>query len=127
MRKLVLLFVVAGAMLALTAGLAMAVTKNGGSGDDTLRGTNKADTLRGESGDDTLYGYARADLLEGGSGEDDIFAGSGRDDVYAGSSADYINDGDDGDRDFIDCGSGFDTVRADFVDTLRDCEDVIRR
>lgn len=127
MRKLVVLFVVAGAMLALTAGIAMAVTKDGGSGDDTLRGTNNADTLRGGSGDDTLYGFARGDLLEGGSGEDDIFAGTGRDDVYAGSSADFVNDGDDGVRDFIDCGSGFDTVRADHVDTLRDCEDVIRR
>jgi hypothetical protein len=30
MRKLVMLFVVAGVMLALTAGIAMAVTKDGG-------------------------------------------------------------------------------------------------
>ncbi len=33
----------------------MAVTKTGGSGDDTLAGTGNADTLRGESGDDTFY------------------------------------------------------------------------
>jgi Ca2+-binding RTX toxin-like protein len=41
-------------MLALTAGIATAVTKNGGSGNDTLRGTDNADTLRGGSGYDTL-------------------------------------------------------------------------
>jgi Ca2+-binding RTX toxin-like protein len=41
-------------MLALTAGIAMAVTKYGGSGNDTLRGTDNADTLRGGSGTDTL-------------------------------------------------------------------------
>ena len=45
----------------MTAGIAMAVTKNGGSGDDTLGGTDNADTLRGGSGDDTLYGRG-ADL-----------------------------------------------------------------
>ena len=39
MRKVVLSFMVAGANLALTAGIAMAATKNGGSGNDTLRGT----------------------------------------------------------------------------------------
>ena len=54
MRKLVMLFVVAGAMLELTAGIAMAVTRDGGSSDDTLRGADNADTLRGGSGDDTL-------------------------------------------------------------------------
>ncbi len=62
MRKVVLSFMVAGAKLALTAGIAMAATKNGGSGNDTLRGTDNADTLRGGSGDDTLYGRGGADL-----------------------------------------------------------------
>ncbi len=82
----------------------MAVTKNGGSGDDTPRRTDNADTLRGGSGDDTLYGRG-ADLLESASGSDRIFASSGRDDVYAGSSGDTFY-ADDGYRDYIDCGSG---------------------
>lgn len=69
MRRIVMLAVIAAAVLALAAGTALAVTKNGGSGDDTLKGTNKADTLNGGSGNDTLYGYARADLLYGGSGQ----------------------------------------------------------
>ena len=71
----------------MTVGIAMAVTKNGGSGDDTPGRTDNADTLRGGSGDDTLYGRG-ADLLESASGSDRIFASSGRDDVYAGSSGD---------------------------------------
>jgi len=41
-------------MLALTAGISMAVTKNGGSGNYTLRGPDNADTLCGGSGIDTL-------------------------------------------------------------------------
>jgi Ca2+-binding RTX toxin-like protein len=111
-RKVVTLFVVAGAILALTAGIAMAVTKDGGSGDTTLRGG---------SGDDTLYGYARADSLEGDSESDRIFAGSGRDDIYAGSSGDTIY-ADDGYRDYIGCGSGFDRVQGDNFDRVVDCE-----
>jgi hypothetical protein len=46
------------------------------------------------------------------SGGDRIFAGSGGDAIYA----------DDGYRDYIDCGSGFDRVQHDNFDRVVDCE-----
>ena len=104
----------------MTVGIAMAVTKNGGSGDDTPGRTDNADTLRGGSGDDTLYGRG-ADLLESASGSDRIFASSGRDDVYAGSSGDTFY-ADDGYRDYTDCDSGTDRVQRDNFDRVVDCE-----
>ncbi len=127
MRKMVLLMAAMGALLVLTAGLALAVTKSGGSGNDNLRGTNGADVLSGGSGDDVLRGLVGADRLSSGSGEDEVFGGSGRDAISGGSGDDFISDGDDGVRDTINCGTGFDTVRADRVDNLDDCERVTRR
>jgi len=68
-----------------------------------------------------LYGRGGADLLEGDSGSDWIFAGSHRDDVYAGSGGHTIY-ADDGYRDYMECGSGFDRVQRDNFDRVVDCE-----
>ena len=76
---------------------------------------------RGGPGDDTLCGRGGAGLLEGDSGSDWIFDGPGRDDVYAGSSGETIY-ADDGYRDYIDCGIGFDRVQRDNFDRVVDCE-----
>jgi Ca2+-binding RTX toxin-like protein len=80
---------------------------SGGAGDDVLVGSGGNDRLYGSAGNDTLDGeqpsaMAGRDRLNGGGGDDRIYA--------------Y-----DGERDHIDCGSGNDTVDADPIDDLRDC------
>ena len=65
---------------------------DGGSGDDTLRGTNARDRLDGGFGSDTLYGNAGDDQLwgDGGAGFglrtdfDRLYGGTGNDDLLGG-------------------------------------------
>jgi Ca2+-binding RTX toxin-like protein len=71
-------------------------------------------TVNGGDGDDTLDGGSLRDSLTGGPGEDEIAAGDGDDTVFAR----------DGEADFVDCGDGADTVEADLLDSLTDCEGV---
>lgn len=80
----------------------------GGSGGDTLLGSEMAnlleggagtDTLRGNGGDDTLRGGTGNDLLEGGAGNDNLSGGEG-DDVLAGGAG----------NDTLDGGAGNDTA-----------------
>jgi Ca2+-binding RTX toxin-like protein len=68
-----------------------------------------------------LNGRGGADLLYDDPGSDRVFAGSGRNDIYAGSGGDTLY-ADDGYRDYIDCGSGFDRVQRDNFDRVADCE-----
>ena len=79
--------------------------------DDVLSMTFTED---GGSGDDTLGGGSLRDALTGGPGQDDLTAGAGDDVVFAR----------DGEADFVDCGDGADTVQADLLDSLTDCESV---
>lgn len=76
----------------------------GGSGGDTLLGSEMAnlleggagaDTLRGNGGDDTLRGGTDNDLLEGGAGNDNLSGGEG-DDVLAGGAGNDTLDGGEG-------------------------------
>jgi Ca2+-binding RTX toxin-like protein len=48
---------------------AIALTANGGDGDDVLIGGAGNDTLNGEAGDDVLIGGPGLDLLDGGPGD----------------------------------------------------------
>jgi len=48
----------------------LAVTVNGGDGDDTLTGTDGADTLNGGTGDDVLTGFKGVDVGNGDEGDD---------------------------------------------------------
>ncbi len=48
----------------------IAVTLNGGEGDDALTGTDGADTLKGDAGTDTLVGFKGNDAHLGGDGDD---------------------------------------------------------
>ena len=52
MRRTVLLLASMALVVLLDGGVAWAVTKTGGPGDDTLRGTDGRDTLKGEGGGD---------------------------------------------------------------------------
>jgi Ca2+-binding RTX toxin-like protein len=110
----------------------------GGSGDDRLTGSAKANTLSGRRGDDVLLGLGNRDVLWGGGGDDTIRGGAGRDEIYGGAGSDRLEGGsgndriraDDGprDADVIDCGPGKrDVVWIDpRADRVRNCERVVR-
>jgi serralysin len=76
MRRTVLLLTVMAACLVVASGVALAVTKIGTDGPDTLRGTNEHDTLNGKGGDDMLLALAGKDVLLGGFGKDVLLGGS---------------------------------------------------
>ncbi len=104
----------------------------GGPGNDVLRGGPGSDVLRGQGGNDTLYGGPSRDTLIGGAGNDLITEvpsaysraeplDTGENRVDGGPGNDTINVA-NGKRDVVDCGPGFDTVKADKIDALRNCE-----
>jgi len=105
---------------------------SGGGGADTLRGGPGNDVLRGEGGNDKLYGQGGNDTLIGGPGNDTIREvptayvatdplDTGRNRIEAGGGRDNI-DVANGKRDVVDCGPGRDTVNADKIDRLKNCE-----
>ena len=78
MRRVILLLSVMAATLVVASGVALAVTKIGTNGPDTLRGTNGADNLLGKGGNDVLYGLGGSDNLLGGEGKDWVLGGGER-------------------------------------------------
>ncbi len=66
MRRTILLLATMTLTLLVASGVALAVTKIGGPGPDTLRGTNGADNLLGNGGNDVLYALGGRDNLLGG-------------------------------------------------------------
>jgi hypothetical protein len=106
--------------------MSIAVTADGGGGDDVLEGGTLGDQLTGGPGDDELYGTGGDDILAGGAGDDYLDGGAGADTF----------DGGEGDDDLqaaetpaaadaaIACGAGDDLVvdydDADPIDD--DCE-----
>jgi Ca2+-binding RTX toxin-like protein len=112
MRRTIVLLATVALTLLVASGVALAVTKIGGPGPDTLRGTNRADNLLGNSGNDTLYGLGGRDTLLGGPGKDivsggneggsrggdkNVVGGSGNDIVVGGLDSDSVvgNEGND--------------------------------
>ena len=97
----------------------------GGSGDDTITGSDvdepgRADTIDGEEGNDVINAGAGNDQIYGGEGQDIIDAGPGRDRIFGGYGQDVINGGagDDaifGDQgeDVINGGTGDDAINGD--------------
>lgn len=67
MRRVVLVLAAMALALLLASGVALAVTKIGTDGPDTLRGTNGDDNLSGRSGNDVLYALGGRDYLLGGT------------------------------------------------------------
>ena len=105
MRRVVLVLAAMALAMLLASGVALAVTKIGTNGPDTLRGTNEADNLLGRGGNDILLGLAGRDTLQGGTGKDivlggnkrhllggdkNLVGGSGNDSVIGGLGADNI-------------------------------------
>src|SRR3954453_6866624 len=128
----------------LPTGVALAVNRTGGSGNDRIVGTNGNDRLRGRDGNDELIGKGGRDLLAGdagrdrlaggpgadtllgGAGRDRSGAGGGRDGVAAGAGPDVVRVGGGG-ADQVSCGPGNDSVFADGSDSIgSDCEHVAR-
>jgi len=83
------------------------VDAEGGSGADTIVGTDGNNILFGGSGDDTLDGRVGNDVLNGGEGEDLV--------ILSGSTGDYIIEQN---------ADGFVVTGIDGVDTLIDIENV---
>lgn len=105
MRRTMTLLTLMAATLILVSGMALAVVRTGGPGDDTLRGTNDSDALSGNGGDDDLLGLGGPDALSGGEGRDAVLGGNelgpkGGDKVLAGGPGD----------DFVGGGRGADAL-----------------
>lgn len=101
----------------------------GKGGNDRLVGDDDVETIDGGPGDDYLEGGWNNDTIIGGPGRDTIFG----DDTGAHCNywtwcrlpfGDDVIDARDGEADTVDCGIGTDTVRADPIDVLTNCEKV---
>ena len=96
MRRTILLLTTMALTLLVASGVALAVTKIGTDGPDTLRGTNKADNLLGRGGNDILFGKDGRDNLLGEEGKDVLFGGfedgtgSGDKNLVGGSGNDFV-------------------------------------
>jgi Ca2+-binding RTX toxin-like protein len=105
------------------------------SGNSKLVGTRFDDNLRTDHYHDVIEAGAGADAIDAGYGNDTITPGPGEDTVLAdggpnacdaldcplpnGNDTIYARDGE---KDSIDCGPGTDTVEADPIDVLANCE-----
>jgi hypothetical protein len=74
-KRAILLVATMTLTLLVASGVALAVTKIGTNGPDTLRGTNGDDILVGRSGNDELFSLAGEDTLLGGPDKDVVFGG----------------------------------------------------
>src|SRR5215213_3996101 len=124
MRRGILLLTVIAATLVLASGMALAVTKIGGPGPDTLRGTNGADNFLGNGGNDVLFALGgNNNNLLGGEGKDwvlggderrpfggdkNLAGGPGNDGLYGGLGSDKVVGGPG--NDFLGGDHGSDTV-----------------
>jgi Ca2+-binding RTX toxin-like protein len=105
MKRLVLLLTAMALTLLVASGVALAATKIGTNGPDTLRGTNGADNLLGKGGNDILLSLRGEDNLLGGPGKDIVLGGNER----GFSGGDKNLDGGPG-NDFVVGGRGSDNI-----------------
>jgi Ca2+-binding RTX toxin-like protein len=75
MRRAISMVATMAMSLLVASGVALAVTKIGTNGPDTLRGTNGPDNLIGKGGNDELFSLAGDDTLLGGPGKDVVWGG----------------------------------------------------
>ena len=98
----------------------LAVTLDGGTGSDVLRGpafTETTDRLRGGDGNDRITGGIGADTIEGGAGDDELDAQEGPDVVHGGEGNDKLlaDDWQEQSTDVIDGGPGYDQIHNNWV------------
>jgi hemolysin type calcium-binding protein len=77
-RRAILLVAMMALTLLVASGVALAVTKIGTDGPDTLRGTNGSDNLEGRGGNDVLFALGGRDNLLGEKGKDWVYGGDER-------------------------------------------------
>ncbi len=94
-----------------TGGGAMRISLLGGSGDDTITGSDAKDKIRAGLGNDTVNGGAGNDDIRGEGGDDILNGGGGNDKIRGGNGDDAIS-GDAG-NDNIRGGNGDDTISGD--------------
>jgi Ca2+-binding RTX toxin-like protein len=135
-RRAILLVAMMAVSLLLASGVALAITKIGTDGPDTLRGTNGDDTLVGKGANDVLFALGGKDNLLGGEGKDwvaggderipfggdkNLLGGPGNDGVQGGIGSDNALGGSG--NDFVHGDNGPDSVIGgegrDFVDGAR--------
>jgi Ca2+-binding RTX toxin-like protein len=130
------------------SGVALAVTKIGTNGPDTLRGTNGADNLVGLGGNDRLFALDGRDNLlggpgkdwvgthprlfeqfrtgdknlQGGPGNDIVFGGRGSDNVLGDTGNDFLIDGPtrESSLDKVSLGDGNDVLLVENVPVAKD-------
>jgi len=82
---------------------------NGGTGDDTILGSNRTDHIGGQDGNDSvlagggndiIYGAAGDDILTGGQGNDIVYGGDGDDFIFGALGSDTVSGGSGADRFF---------------------------
>jgi Ca2+-binding RTX toxin-like protein len=76
MRRTIVLLATMTLTLLVASGVALAVTRIGTDGPDTLRGTKGDDNLLGKGANDTLLALGGNDNLLGGSGKDIVNGGN---------------------------------------------------
>ena len=106
-RRTILLGATMALTLLVASGVALALTKIGGPGPDTLRGTNGDDNLLGKGGNDIPFALRGQDTLLGGPGKDvvaggnkdrplggdkNLLGGPGNDGVFGGDGSDNLVD-----------------------------------
>ncbi len=98
----------------------VAITVDGGAGDDTLRGSafgERAETLLGGPGNDKMVGGPGDDVLRGGDGNDELEGQAGNDQLFGEGGDDKLKG--DGFRDqfsdVIDGGAGYDQTDGDWM------------
>ena len=78
----------------------------GGTGNDTITGTDQADSIFGDTGNDCLLGTDGDDTLVGYDGDDSMYGGSGADSMIGGEGDDeFIYESDNASGDDIDGGN----------------------
>ncbi len=135
-KRLGLVALLAAALTLMAASVALAATVKGTDGSDRLAGTSAADTMYGFggaddmfglAGDDTMQGNPGQDYMSGGVDDDRVFGGQGADEIYGLAGNDRLsgeteNDqlfaANDGQRDSISCGSGFDRASVGLNDVV---------
>lgn len=82
----------------------------GGTGNDFVSGGMNKDTLRGGDGNDTVDGHSGDDVVDGQVGDDRVIGGFGKDALLGGSGNDWLIGGNGADSEYVEGGSGTDTV-----------------
>ena len=132
MRRTILLLVTMALTLLVASGVALAVTRIGTDGPDTLRGTRGSDQLLGMGGSDWINGRPGDDVILGGRGGDTLIDGPLRE-----FAVDTLEGGAGNDdlvifnvpvaRDIASCGAGRDVAFVDRKDIVSgDCERIFR-